>query len=143
MLFEDNLGFISFNFGNLDNKQVNITTDSNGFARGTMFDSLYDPYKNYRCHQIVPNNKQEELLLEIMKLSFAITDIGLYLDLHPDNKDLLEKFKTLVEKSCEKEMEYVKNYGPLELIDSSSSVQKFNWINNPWPWENTGGTKYV
>ena len=39
-------------------------------------------------------------------------------------------------------MEYVKCYGPLEVMDSES-LSKFEWINNPWPWENTGGTKYV
>jgi hypothetical protein len=55
---------------------------------------------------------------------------------------MLERFKKLVETSCEKEMEYVKCYGPLEVADSTNNV-KFEWINNPWPWENDGGTKYV
>ena len=55
---------------------------------------------------------------------------------------MLKKFRELAEKSCAKEMEYVKTYGPLEVIDNNS-LSKFNWINNPWPWENTGGTKYV
>ena len=84
----------------------------------------------------------EELLLEIMELSFAINDLNLYLDLHPEDSKMLKKFNELVEKSCKYEMEYVKNYGPLEVIDSNS-VEKFEWINNPWPWDNEGGTKYV
>ena len=104
--------------------------------------NLYDPYKNYKYERVVANNKQEELLLEIMALSFAINDLNLYLDLHPNDEQMLKKFKEIAEKSCAKEMEYVKTYGPLEVIDNNS-LSKFNWINNPWPWENTGGTKYV
>ena len=69
-------------------------------------------------------------------------NLYLYLDLHPTDEQMLKKFKELAEKSCAKEMEYVKTYGPLEVIDNNS-LSKFNWINNPWPWENTGGTKYV
>ena len=103
---------------------------------------LYNPYKNYKYERVFANNKQEELLLEIMALSFAINDLNLYLDLHSTDEQMLKKFKELAEKSCAKEMEYVKTYGPLEVIDNNS-LSKFNWINNPWPWENTGGTKYV
>ena len=33
---------------------------------------------------------------------------------------MLKKFKELTEKSCEKEMEYVKCYGPLEVMDNES-----------------------
>ena len=65
-----------------------------------------------------------------------------WLDLHPEDRDILEKFNEYVEKSCKYEMEYVKNYGPLEVIDNTST-EKFEWIKNPWPWENEGGTKYV
>lgn len=107
-----------------------------------MFNDLYDPYKNYRYQELTANNKQEELLLEIMVLSFAINDLNLYLDLHPTDESMLRKFKDLTEKAYSKEMEYVKCYGPLEVMDSES-LSKFEWINNPWPWENTGGTKYV
>ena len=32
---------------------------------------------------------------------------------------------------------------PDSKIIFSESINKFEWINNPWPWENTGGTKYV
>ena len=144
MLFDDNLGFFGFTIPSnlkLDNNS-NIASVKEGFARGNMFNDLYDPYKNYRYERVVANNKQEELLLEIMALSFAINDLNLYLDLHPNDEDVLKKFKELTEKSCSLEMEYVKCYGPLEVIDNES-LSKFEWINNPWPWENTGGSKYV
>lgn len=144
MLFDDNLGFFGFTIPNnlkMENDKV-LTSVTEGFAKGNMFRNLYDPYKNYTYKVVEANNKQEELLLEIMALSFAINDLNLYLDLHPTDKEMLRKFKELAEKSCSKEMEYVRIYGPLEAIDNDS-LSKFDWINNPWPWENTGGTKYV
>lgn len=144
MLFDDNLGFFGFTIPSNMKLETNsnLASVKDGFAKGNMFNNLYDPYKNYRYQELTVNNKQEELLLEIMALSFAINDLNLYLDLHPTDESILRKFKDLTEKAYSKEMEYVKCYGPLEVMDSES-LSKFEWINNPWPWENTGGTKYV
>lgn len=144
MLFDDNLGFFGFTIPSNMKLETNsnLASVKDGFAKGNMFNDLYDPYKNYRYQELTANNKQEELLLEIMVLSFAINDLNLYLDLHPTDASMLRKFKDLTEKAYSKEMEYVKCYGPLEVMDSES-LSKFEWINNPWPWENTGGTKYV
>lgn len=144
MLFDDNLGFVGFNLmGNSNSdKRPRITTAENGFERGNMFDDLYDPYKNYTYYKIKPNNKREELLLEVMAYTYAVIDLGLYLDLHPNDEEVLKKFRLYAEKSCEKEMEFVKLYGPLELIDNDSN-KEFTWIKNPWPWDQDGGAKYV
>ena len=118
MLFDDNLGFITYNlYPNLFKEQNNLNNNpelvsiSEGFARGNLFKDEYKPYKNYTVKKIIPRTKREELLLEIMELSFAINDLNLYLDLHPKDSKMLKKFNDLVEKSCKCEMEYVKNYG--------------------------------
>ena len=145
MLFDDNFGFITYDlYGDLLKKDHNpkLVSVDEGFLRGNMFESEYKPYKNYTCKKIIPRTKREELLLEIMELSFAINDLNLYLDLHPEDSKMLKKFNELVEKSCKCEMEYVKKYGPSEVIDNTSD-EKFEWIKNPWPWDNEGGTKYV
>jgi hypothetical protein len=76
-----------------------------------------------------------------MSLSFAINDLNLYLDLHPDDKNINSKFNDYCKKLCEKELEYINMYGPLEL--EQTSKDKFNWINSPWPWNNERGAKYV
>ena len=145
MLFDDNLGFISYNLYNnmSDNntKNVELATIEDGFFKGNMFKNEYKPYKNYEYRKVMAKNECEALLLDIMELAFAINDLNLYLDLHPNDEDMLKKFNVLVEKSCQKEMEYVKKYGPLEVIDSHSN-QKFEWINSPWPWEREDN-KYV
>lgn len=142
MLFDDNLGFISFDFKNMNNKDKDLLSPKEGFLRGNMFKDEYVPYKNYMYSKIIPRTPREELLLEIMELSFAINDMNLYLDLHPTDTSILKEFKKTVEKCCEREMEFVKLYGPLELIDNDST-KNFKWIEDPWPWQNEGGAKYV
>jgi len=144
MLFEDNFNFIGYDFINnlpIENKNK-LTSVDNGFAKGNMFEDLYDPYKNYQVLKPMPKTEKDELLLEIMALSFAINDLNLYLDLNPNDEEVLKKYRMLVEKSCQKEMEYIKKYGPLEVIDDDNK-NSFTWVKNPWPWANTGGTKYV
>ena len=125
---------------NIQDKQ--IYDPYNGFIRGNMFPELYNSYKLNKPLEITPMNEQAELLTYVDALTFAMIDLNLYLDLHPTDESMLRKFKDLTEKAYSKEMEYVKCYGPLEVMDSES-LSKFEWINNPWPWENTGGTKYV
>lgn len=138
MLFDDNIGFITYSFA----KNDDLTTIYEGFNRGNMFNNLYDKYKNYPINKLQAKNKKEDMILEIMALSFAINDLNLYLDLHPNDYEYLKKFKEYVDLSCKKEMEYVKLYGPLEVIDSDDA-KKFIWINNPWPWESESEAKYV
>ncbi len=147
MLFDDALGFISFNQNNNDNlfmkkTSPELVSPEEGLLRGNMFKNEYKPYKNMTYKKIVPTTKREEMLLDIMMLSFAINDLNLYLDLNPNDEEMLKNFKDLVEISCQKEMEFVKMYGPLELIDSDS-IKDFKWINDPWPWQNEKGAKYV
>ncbi len=144
MLFDDNLNFFGFSIPKevKFDKTYTLTSVKDGFMKGNMFKDEYCPYKDYKVNELVPTSEKEKLLLEIMSLSFAINDLNLYLDLHPDDLNMLNRFKETVEKAYEKEAAYVKCYGPLEVTDITSN-NKFKWIDNPWPWENEGGTKYV
>lgn len=144
MLFDDNLGFFGFTIPKEVElmKKSDLTSIEKGFSRGNMFNDLYDGYKDYKVVMPVATTERESDLLDIMALSFALNDLNLYLDLHPSDKEMLKKFNELVETSCTKEMEFVKKYGPLEVNDGSY-YEKFEWINNPWPWENERGSKYV
>ena len=143
MLFDDNIGFVSFDFSaKKPSKESDLLSPKEGFLRGNMFKCEYIPYKNYMYSKIIPRTAREELLLDIMELSFAINDLNLYLDLHPTDEGVLKEFRKYVEKCCAKEMEFVRTYGPLELIDNEST-KNFKWIEDPWPWQNEGGAKYV
>ena len=144
MLFEDNDFDINMAFFIPDvdfSRNVNILSPMEGFLRGNMFQDEYEPYKNLTYFKLNPKDEKEKLLYQVMALSFAINDLNLYLDLHPDNKEVLDLFKKFVREEKELSSEYVKKYGPLEVTEIMGN--KFNWIDSPWPWENRGGSMYV
>ena len=137
MLFDDNLGFFGFTIPSNMKLETNsnLASVKDGFAKGNMFNDLYDPYKNYRYQELTANNKQEELLLEIMVLSFAINDLNLYLDIYPNDREALELFNQYRMQADEYTKKYESKYGPLELTSNSLNTFPWAWDNAPWPWE--------
>ena len=77
-------------------------------------------------------------LAELMALDFAIDELGLYLDTHPDDSEALELFHSYIKLSCQGREKYEAMYGPLDQRYISANG-KYTWINNPWPWE--GGAR--
>ena len=52
----------------------------------------------------------------------------------------LNKLQYVKEKNELEDM-YTSKYGPMTITETQGS--SYNWINNPWPWDRTGGSKYV
>lgn len=75
---------------------------------------------------------RREMANEIKSLDFAIIELGLYLDTHPED----EKALCLNRKYCKKVKElkdkYQKIYGPLTIF---YPCNKWRWLEQPWPWE--------
>ncbi len=108
----------------------------NGFIRGNLFKDLYDPYKSSEPYDVKPMNEQADLLTNIDALCFAMTDLNLYLDIYPDNKNainLFNKYRTQKESLTN---EYESKYGPITLSSNSLNTYPWAWDNMPWPWDN-------
>ena len=58
----------------------------NGLIRGNLFKNLYDPYKSGEPYEIKPMNAQAQQLTNIDALSFAMIDLGLFLEVYPNNQ---------------------------------------------------------
>ena len=73
-----------------------------------------------------------EMLRQIKCLKFAVVELALYLDTHPDD----EKALCLHNKYCKELKElsdkYQKVYGPLTI---EYPCNKWRWLEEPWPWE--------
>ena len=82
----------NYNQPNYNQNNVSLYEPYEGFIRGNMFKDLYNKYKTNEPIKIVPKNKQAELLTTIDCLELAIIDLGMYLDTHPNDKEILEKF---------------------------------------------------
>lgn len=118
-----------------------ILEPDEGFLRGNMFKDEYLPYKSLTYFKLEPKNEKERDLYKVMALSFALNDLNLYLDLHPDNEEVFHLFKKYVEDYKKALKEYEMKYGPLKLTDSIGS--KYKWLDSPWPWDGFGGSMYV
>lgn len=76
--------------------------------------------------------RKEELLSEIQCHEFAINELALYLDTHPeDQRALCLHRKYCNELKPMKDM-YQRVYGPLTI---NYPCNKWRWLEEPWPWE--------
>ena len=80
------------NINNFVGKIVNINDD--GYIYGNMFKDEYKPYKNHKVYRLNPSSSLDDLKLKIMEEQFIVTDLGLYLDIHPDDTDVYNYFNS-------------------------------------------------
>ena len=75
-------------------------------------------------------------MIVIYQCSFAVDDMLLYLDSHPDDEDALAYFH---EHSCMRNAalkEYARRFGPLTIDTADDNASKsWEWIQTKWPWE--------
>jgi len=147
MLFDNNnvdLDLTFLNLAGLTNNELDnrdYFTAKEGFLRGNMFKNEYKLYKNLTYVNIKPKNDREAKLFNVMCYSFAINDMNLYLDVHPEDRKAFNLLKELIREEELAKKEYIMNYGPLNICDTKGD--KFDWVDGPWSWENIGGSMYV
>lgn len=82
---------------------------------------------------------RKEMMNQIYLSSFMVDDIKLYLDTHPDDTEALEAFREYSRMRNQTLNEYAKLYGPLTVdLASASCADRWNWVNEPWPWQEGG-----
>ena len=139
----NNYGFPDMNVFNntfLQPSNQEVTANQNlaeayeGFLRGNLFNNLYEQYKNYRPAKLIPNNEQAELLLNVDQLTFAAHELNLYLDIYPNDTNMIKLFNKYQEMASEAIKRYENKYGPLTL-STPSNPDTFSWQAYSWPWE--------
>ena len=78
-------------------------------------------------------SERQTLLREIAKYDFAIVELNLFLDTHPNSVQARNKLEEYRAKSRELTKKYEEFFGP---ISQSAVVNQWEWITNPWPWNN-------
>jgi len=133
---------MDFNDNNIDMNNLNLYSSKEGFLRGNMFRNMYMPYKKLTFINISPKSDREAKLYNVMQYAFAINDLNLYLDVHPEDNKALNLLKEFIKEEKNVKEEYERIYGSLEVCDVKGN--DFDWINGPWSWENeNGGGMYV
>ena len=132
--YQDNLDTYKYK---PNNSAINdLVTPYEGFIRGNMFKSLYEPYKNITPYQIRPMNKQAEMLTSIDALTFALLDMNLYLDIYPKDTEVINLYTHYNTQNKQLKEEYENMYGPLTTSSSATSKTPWSWDDKPWPWDN-------
>ena len=75
---------------------------------------------------------RSEMLQNIMCYKFAINDLALYLDTHPEDQKALclhREYSKVLRDLTDK---YQKVFGPLTI---EVPCNKWRWLEQPWPWE--------
>ena len=99
-------------------------------VRGTLYPGLDLPFMGMVNKNQKPVTQQSELQV----LGFAVQELALYLDTHPEDCEALELYRTYQKMYHDMMVHYSEDCRPL-----SHSIpvkdRKYTWICDPWPWE--------
>lgn len=76
-------------------------------------------------------NEKAALLRRIAENKFALVDIHLFKDTHPQDRALDEPAREAFSTANELTKRYEEQYGPLTFAAGSTE----QWLMTPWPWE--------
>lgn len=74
------------------------------------------------------------LLRKVQMCEFAIQEVALFLDTHPNNKKALAYYHKHREMHEQAVAAYQKSFGPL-TTNGVWSDDRWTWVADPWPWE--------
>lgn len=114
--------------GSASNNNNQFYSPIQGLSKGNMNPELYRDYDNY-VQEELPYNQETEL----KAYNFAIIDLGLYLDIHPNDVNVKALYDQYVAKYQElsKQLEQQKD---MIYLTSENDDQMWTWPNS-FPWE--------
>ncbi len=80
--------------------------------------------------------ERDILLKKIGTYKFAITDLNLFLNTHPNDTDTLMKVRAYEAEVAPLVKEYEERFGPLTKSDNTANT--WSWVCDPWPWDKEG-----
>lgn len=78
--------------------------------------------------------EKDELLKQIYETSFAVVDLTLYLDTHPNDRKALEAFHEFKSRRMAALEAFEKKYYPLTVDGVTDNDKGWTWGNAPAPW---------
>ena len=96
-------------------------------------EKMYMCKENEGINEMERNNcKREQMLMQIRELDFAVIELSLYLDTHPEDQRALCLHRKYAKELKELKDKYQKVFGPLSIY---FPCNKWRWLEEPWPWE--------
>ena len=79
-------------------------------------------------------NEQRMMLRKLSSMGFAVWELHMYLDTHPEDMLAIQKLREYEKKQNELKSAYESKFGPL-LSTNVGSDTKWTWLQDPWPWD--------
>lgn len=80
------------------------------------------------------NMCKEDLFKLIQSTNFAIIELALYLDTHPDSQCALQTYHDYHHTFLKAVDVYQKRFEPITIYGVDSD-DYWTWVNKPWPWQ--------
>lgn len=83
-------------------------------------------------------SEREKAMNEIAMIGFAVNDLTLYLDTHPDCQQGIQLMKELLQKRLDGLADYAAKYNALtqlSIVTGNPESNKYEWDEGPMPWE--------
>lgn len=79
---------------------------------------------------------KQTLKRKIFELDFALHELVLFLDTHPESREALALTEDFRTKRAELVKLYEEHYGKLVITPADVKPEgRWGWIDSPWPWE--------
>ena len=92
----------------------------------TYYNQMQDTQNTVDC------DERREMAEQIRCCEFAINELALYLDTHPNDQKALCLHRKYCKELKELKDKYQKVFGPLTI---NYPCNKWRWLEEPWPWE--------
>lgn len=82
--------------------------------------------------------RQRQLLKQVQQADFVVTELTLYTNTHPNDKEALQQWRDAIKEAAKVRRQYEKIYGPLSLmaIPTEEALEVgWRWNQPPWPWQ--------
>ncbi len=77
--------------------------------------------------------ERERILRMLSSYDFAVNDLHIYLDTHPDDSKAAKALNKYRQESDKLRTQYEEKFGPLTTSDENGN--RWSWISDPWPWD--------
>ena len=101
-----------------------------GLVRGTIYPGLDLPFMG----MVNQNNLPVTPLSEVQVLAFAVQELALYLDTHPEDTEALELYRQYQQLYQKVSQAYEREKRPLNHA-APGRGDTYAWLDDPWPWE--------
>ena len=74
---------------------------------------------------------REAAMRKLQTAKFALLDLHLYLDTHPEDLEMIAAYKKAAAKYVLALDAFTEQYGPVQWLRAPG----VEWLQNPWPWD--------